>query len=65
MGRSDNPGQSVTVPGGLHDAYFSIAADSGEILECNEAAASLLGVASSALRGELWTRAIAGEAGCR
>jgi DNA-binding NtrC family response regulator len=63
MGRSDKPGQSATVPGGLHEAYFSIAADSGEILECNEAAAGLLGVASSALPGELWTRAIACEGG--
>lgn len=61
MERSGNPRQSVSVPAGLHEAYFSIAADSGEILECNEAAASLLGVASSALRGELWTRAIACE----
>ena len=58
MGRSGNPRQSDSVPGGLHEAYFSIAADSGEILECNEAAANLLGVASAALHGALWTRAI-------
>jgi len=62
MERSDNPRQSVSVPGGLHEAYFSIAADSGEILECNQAAANLLGVAASALPGELWTRALACEA---
>jgi len=64
MARSDNLRQSVTVPGGLHEAYFLIAVDSGEILACNESAASLLGVASSALRGALWTQAISAvEAG--
>ena len=32
--------------------------DSAEILDCNEGAASLLGVASSMLRGKLWTQVI-------
>ncbi len=53
----------MTVPGGLPEAYFSIAADSGEILECNAAAASLLGVASAELVGELWSRVLTCETG--
>ncbi len=62
MERSGDPRQSATVPGPMQEAYFSIAAAGGEILECNAAAASLLGVAASALRGVVWTRAIVAAA---
>lgn len=48
----------MTVLGGLDEAFFSIHADSGVILDCNDAAASLLGVPADTLRGEVWTRAI-------
>jgi DNA-binding NtrC family response regulator len=41
----------------LGEAFFSIA-DSGEILDCNEAAVSLLGMPSSALIGEQCTQVI-------
>jgi DNA-binding NtrC family response regulator/GGDEF domain-containing protein len=51
------------MPGGLNEALLAIDADSGEILDCNEGAASLLGVASVAVRGELWSRAITCSAG--
>jgi DNA-binding NtrC family response regulator len=42
----------------LDEAFFSIHAASGEILDCNDAAASLLGVPSAALMGEVWRQAI-------
>lgn len=51
------------MPGGLDEAFLSIDVDSGKILSCNEAAASLLGMAASELQGELWTRAIDCESG--
>jgi hypothetical protein len=64
MAPSDYPRQSISVSGELHEAKFSIAADSGEILACNDAAANLLGMAVESLPGTQWTRAIvAAEAG--
>ena len=52
----------MTVPGEMDDAFFSIDVDSGDILDCNDAAAHLLGVAPAALTGEVWNRAIACDA---
>lgn len=48
------------MPDGLEEAFFLIATDSGEILDCNEAATNLLGTALSALRGEAWTEVFSG-----
>lgn len=42
----------------LNEAWLAIDAPSGEILDCNQAAADLLGAAVSALPGQSWTRAI-------
>ena len=62
MGRSGSPGPLLAMPDGLGEAFFSIDADSELILECNEAAAALLGVESSAVCGEPWIGVLAGEA---
>jgi DNA-binding NtrC family response regulator len=50
------------VPGGSDEAFFSIDADSGAILDCNAAAANLLDVTLPAPRGQLWMRAITCDA---
>ncbi|MCB1703891.1 MAG: sigma 54-interacting transcriptional regulator [Halioglobus sp.] len=46
----------------LSEACFSIDADSGEILDCNDAAARLLGGTPASLAGEPWNRVIVGDA---
>jgi DNA-binding NtrC family response regulator/GGDEF domain-containing protein len=56
-------GYPVSFVAELEEAQLVIAAHSGEILHCNEAAANLLGVAASTLSGEQWTRALHCEAG--
>ncbi len=48
----------MTAPVELDEAFFSIDADSGKILACNDAAAGLLGVPAAPLVGESWSRAI-------
>lgn len=42
----------------LHEAYLAIDTGSGEILDCNQAAADMFGTTLLALRGEPWTRVI-------
>lgn len=51
----------MTIPDGLAEAFFLIDPDTELIIECNAAAASLLGVDLSELCGESWLRVIAGE----
>ena len=48
----------MTVLGGLEEACVSIHADSGEILDCNEAAANLLGVSAATLVSAAWRNVI-------
>ena len=48
----------MTVPDGLEEAYFAIDVDSGEILECNDAAATLLGVPSDTMLGAVLSRVL-------
>lgn len=45
----------------LDEAFFSIRVASGDILDCNDAAARLLGVPSSSLKGQVWRQAISFE----
>ncbi|RLA48443.1 MAG: hypothetical protein DRQ97_04210 [Gammaproteobacteria bacterium] len=49
--------------GEIEAAYFCIAWETGAIDDCNDVAASILGVAQSALHGELWSTAICCEEG--
>lgn len=51
----------MTIPDGLAEAFFLIDPDTELILDCNAAAASLLGVDLSKLCGESWLRVITGE----
>lgn len=52
------------MPGGFDDALLAIDTTSGEILDGNEAAASLLGITLTALRAMSWQRALACDAAC-
>lgn len=55
--------QSLGAYEGAAEAVFAIARDGGEILQCNAAAARLLGLENTALRGERWDSVIKCAAG--
>tara|TARA_B110000503_G_scaffold140532_1_gene231670 strand:+ start:31180 stop:33342 length:2163 start_codon:yes stop_codon:yes gene_type:complete len=52
----------MTVFGGLDEAFLSIDVVTGEILDCNDAAAGLFGVSPETMTGNVWSRVIVCEA---
>jgi len=58
MASSGSANAMMTTPDGFDEALFLIHAASGEILNCNDTAARLLGVSAPAPRGAVWNRAI-------
>lgn len=63
MVESGGAGKLVADYEGLEEAVFTIDRDSGAILQCNDAAGSLLGVEPLKLQGELWYSVIKCETG--
>jgi len=60
MDKADSMKRVAGVPGEIGAACFCIGRNTGEISDCNDAAAGLLGVEASALRGALWAEVIGG-----